>query len=712
MKKLFYLLTGFGLLMSACEYDDSDLVNRVGDLEDRVTTLEETIETLNQDIAGVQTLVEALDGNVYVSKIEEGENGYTIYFTDGEQITISDGKDSADGSTVTVKLDETDGNYYWAVTENGITEYIEVDGQRLPVKGEKGNTPLMRVTMEGETGYWEVSYDNGETWERILLADGTPVTTSGGAGGLFKDAYIDEDTNSVVFVFLNGEELVIELRSDLFINFKGEAVESAAFAYGETKTFEMEAVGVKRTVVTSPDEWKASFDKQTAVLSVTAPAPGHVDCAAKEGEVALIYFGDENQSSAITFKVFIGQYVTVAEENLTHDVVATGATLTVPFTADGEVTAASEQAWLTPTLAEGNVEIVVAANTGAERTGTVVLKAKDGEAVITVNQEAALALQPYGYRVGSETQLWAKPLSEITGITAANVSHIAATGKYLIVNAAGEAPAVLDAVTGEYVGALNLGDLAGANAAITADDAGNIIISTFAEADGFRVARMKSINDTPEVFITRASQEYGKDISVVGDVYGDARVTMMYSPWSSGTTGNLLYQVVGGVADGGYWSKVAAGALAAAPNNNNGDVIYRDMGAGAPYFISGYSNNQMVWVENAAAVYAQPTANSNCGAVCLDVEKFNNAYYLMSAADTYFTWDTAYAYLADVTTLDNFKAGIVTYKTGDYGWSVGSNGSGNTDCALRVSEDGIYMYAYVVYAGGSVGCIRVDCLAE
>lgn len=112
MKKLFYLLTGFGLLMSACEYDDSDLVNRVGDLEDRVTTLEETIETLNQDIAGVQTLVEALDGNVYVSKIEEGENGYTIYFTDGEQITISDGKDGADGSTVTVKLDETDGNYY------------------------------------------------------------------------------------------------------------------------------------------------------------------------------------------------------------------------------------------------------------------------------------------------------------------------------------------------------------------------------------------------------------------------------------------------------------------------------------------------------------------------------------------------------------------------------------------------------------------------
>ncbi|MBQ5902987.1 MAG: hypothetical protein IIW89_01420, partial [Alistipes sp.] len=195
MKKLLYLVAAFGMLFTACEYDDSAINGRIDDLENRVTELEETIAALNQDIAGVQTLVGAMQNNVYVSKIVKGETGYEVYFTNGEKITIADGKAGEagkDGVTVTIMLDE-DGQYYWAVTKDGVTNFLlDENGNKLPVKGEKGNTPLMRVVMEGETGYWEASYDNGETWERILLEDGTPVTTSGGAGGLFKDAYIDE----------------------------------------------------------------------------------------------------------------------------------------------------------------------------------------------------------------------------------------------------------------------------------------------------------------------------------------------------------------------------------------------------------------------------------------------------------------------------------------------------------------------------------------
>ena len=711
MKKLLFLVAAFGMLFTACEYDDSAINDRIDDLENRVTELEETIAALNQDIAGVQTLVGAMQNNVYVSKIVKGETGYEVYFTNGEKITIADGKAGEagkDGVTVTILLDE-DGQYYWAVTKDGVTNFLlDENGNKLPVKGEKGNTPLMRVVMEGETGYWEVSYDNGETWERVLLEDGTPVTTSGGAGGLFKDAYIDTETNSAIFEFLNGDQLVIPLGSELYINFEGEAVEKVDFKYGETKSFQMKAAGVLKTVVTTPDEWKASYDKETMVWTITAPTAEHAACADTEGEVSIIYFGDENQSSVVSVAVAIGEYVTVADEHLTIEATADEATYEVPYTADGEVTVEQVDAWISATLVDGVAQVKVEANSGAARTGTIKLVAKSNVVVITVNQPDGVKLLPYGYRAGSEEILFAKPLSEITGITAANASHIAAIGDYVIVSAAGEAPAVLNALTGEYVGALNIGDLT--VAAVTADDANNIIISTYQENGGFRIARMKSITDTPEVFIERASTDYGKDISVVGDVYGDARITLMYSPWSQGTTGHLLYQVAGGVADGGYWSKIAAGDSGLTVNNNNGDVIYRDMGANSPYFMSGYSSNTMIWAENGTALAGQVTANSNCGAVCLDVETFNGATYLMSAADTYFAWDTSYAYLADVTTIDNFKAGIITYTTGDYGWSVMSNVSGNTDCALKVSKDGVYMYAYVLYAGGSLGCIRVDCL--
>ena len=55
------------------------------------------------------------------------------------------------------------------------------------------------------------------------------------------------------------------------------------------------------------------------------------------------------------------------------------------------------------------------------------------------------------------------------------------------------------------------------------------------------------------------------------------------------------------------------------------------------------------------------------------------------------------------------KAGVVRIPTGDYGWNAASMG-GNTDCAMKVSADGVYMYIYVLHPNANLGCIRVDCL--
>lgn len=719
MKKLLYLVAAFGMLFTACEYDDSAINDRIDDLENRVTELEETIAALNQDIAGVQTLVGAMQNNVYVSKIVKGETGYEVYFTNGEKITIADGKAGEagkDGVTVTILLDE-DGQYYWAVTKDGVTEFLLDDnGNKLPVKGEKGNTPLMRVVMEGETGYWEVSYDNGETWERVLLEDGTPVTTSGGAGGLFKDAYIDTDTNSAIFEFLNGDQLVIPLGSELYINFEGEAVEQVDFKYGETQTFQMKAAGVLKTVVTTPDEWKASYDKETMVWTITAPTAEHAACADTEGEVSIIYFGDENQSSVISVAVAIGEYVTVADEHLTIEATADEATYEVPYTADGEVTVEQVDAWISATLVDGIAQVKVEANLGAARTGTIKFVAKSNEVVITVNQPDGVKLLPYGFRAGSEEVIFAKPLAEISGLSATAADHIAVTKDYVIISAPNETPVVLNALTGEYVGTLNLGELAGKNAAVTADDAGNIIVSTHNDGGFMRIARMKSIDSTPEIIIERASTEYGNSISVVGDVYDDAIITLMFGVWSQGgTTGHWRYIVTDGVPGDVYWSKIAAGDVTATLNNTKGDVIYRDVDPNGPYFMAGYSGAVFIWAEGGVAKAAQSTIAAPgdswmVGTVCLDVEKFNGAYYLMGAADTYFNYGYSNAALIDATSLETFQIGAQFYPTSDWGWSAINAGGGKTDCVLKVSEDGVYMYAYVLYAGGSLGCVRVDCL--
>lgn len=722
MKKLFYLVAAVGMLFASCEdYDDTGINNKLNELDQRLTELEATVKAMNQDIAGIQTLVDAMENNVYVSRIVEGETGYEVFFTNGESITISNGNDGAagkDGVTVTIMLDETDGQYYWAVTKDGVTSFIEVDGKRILVKGEKGNTPHMRVVMEGETGYWEVSYDNGETYERVLLPDGTPVTTSGGAGGLFKEAYVDEETNTAVFVFLNGEKLEIELRSEMYIRFAGEEqLEKAAFKMGETREFQLEAVGVLKTVVTTPDEWNASYDKATKVLKVTAPAESHANCADLEGELALIYFGEENQSSVLALNVYIGKFISAEDSALAVAATKDEATYDVAFsTDDDELEVVPAVEWLSGVV-EGDVaKITVAANTGAERVGTIAVKADDNEIVITVTQAQGVALQAHGMRVDSPVALWNKPISEIV----AGATSIAALGEYLVVNAPKAAPVVLNALTGEYVGTIDLGEMEGANAHITADDAGNLVISSYQEAGvGLRIARMKGIEGTPEVFFTNESKDYGKDLSVVGDVYGDAIMSLMYSPWSTGTTGHWTLAVNGGVVATPAWTNVTA-ASADIYNgnfkkleNNNGDVIYRSVDLNGPKFMSGYSSNSLIYIENGNTAVAGHSIALNAGAVCVDVEFFNGAYYLASACDTYFTYslDEAAIYLADVTSVEHFKAGVAKFSTYDLGWNVGAAG-GETDVALRASKDGVYMYAYVLHPNGHVGCVQTDCLAE
>ena len=706
MKKFFYLVAAVAMLFTACEFDPTDLNNRIDDLENRVTELEETIAALNQDIAGVETLVNAMQNNVYVSKIVKGENGYEVYFTNGEKIEIADGKAGEagkDGVTVTVMLDEEDGQYYWAVIKDGVTSFIEVDGKRLPVKGEQGNTPKMRVVMEGETGYWEVSYDNGETWERVLLEDGTPVTTSGGAGGLFKEAYIDEDTNTAVFVFLNGETLEIELRSDLYVNFKGEAVESADFRYGETKTFEMEAVGVVKAIVTTPDEWKASFDKTNAVWSITAPSIEHALCADLEGEVALIYFGEENQSSVVTMNVSIGEFVEVAEENLVIEAEAAEAIYDVPFTADGAVTVEPVDAWLSGTVAEGVAKITVAANTGAARTGTIKLVAKSNEVVITVNQVAGVELQEKGLRPNSEQVMWATALADL-GVTANAVTSIAVVGDKLVVNANGEAPVILNGLTGEKEGTIDLGDVLGQNYAVASDDCGNLLFHTF-NAGVIKMARMKGLTGTPEWFIEHnESATYACRVAVSGDLYGNAVIATGYEGGAS--TANFRYDVVNGVASAPVWHQYKNGS--ATPTRTA--VTYLYPSATSDYMITGYSVNKIFWVDgdtDEVIAESDMLCDTNMGVLSLDAVEFNKNMYLTAIYDTFFTWSTAGGVLYDISTVGTFNQ-IASLNLGDM--TAKANGSGLMDVVMTVSDNGVYMYVYAMFTNGAVGCIRYDCL--
>lgn len=225
MKKLLiYLLSATILFAAGCSepYDDSVLIGRVDNLENRVAKLEELCKQMNTNISSLQTLINALQNNDYVTGVtpitKDGETiGYTITFTKSKPITIyhgEDGKagvngtDGQDGHTpiIGVKQD-TDGIYYWTLDgdwllddngdkikaqgtdgkdgENGEDGKDGVDGTdgkdgkdgvdgtdgkdgEDGEDGKDGITPQLKI----ENDYWYISYDNGKTWIQLGKAKG------------------------------------------------------------------------------------------------------------------------------------------------------------------------------------------------------------------------------------------------------------------------------------------------------------------------------------------------------------------------------------------------------------------------------------------------------------------------------------------------------------------------------------------------------------
>ena len=219
MKKIHLLLLGLTIcLFTACH---KDIWAELENLDQRVTKLEELCKEMNTNITSLQTIVDVLQSNDFITGVVEikkdGEViGYTITFGKHDPITIyhgQDGKDGADGkdgqngqngsanAPVIGVAQETDGVYYWTLNGEWL---LDDNGNKLPVSGKDGQngtngsngqdgadgkdgqdgedgkdgadgqdgkdgiTPQLKI----EDGYWYISYDNGATWTQLGKAAG------------------------------------------------------------------------------------------------------------------------------------------------------------------------------------------------------------------------------------------------------------------------------------------------------------------------------------------------------------------------------------------------------------------------------------------------------------------------------------------------------------------------------------------------------------
>ena len=307
--------------MVGCSYDDEALWNEVEQIKDRVTTLEEAVIKTNEDIVALQTIVEALQNNVYVVAVNTTADGYVIEFSDGTTATINNGKDGANGQNgtnapvISVKQAE-DGNYYW--TMDG--EWLLVDGERVRangidgIDGESGANGVdaiaPQVRINDTTKEWEISTDGGNTWVSTGVVaegkDGANDTNGANGESLFKKVDVS-NPDYVVITLADGTEFRLARYDESCPKFFiVDAPEVAQVEYGTSVEFVVEVDNVADYVVNAPQGWRANYAENS--LTVTAPAKDlcHYN---KEGVLAITVVSAEGRSAIVKLNVMAGEWV-------------------------------------------------------------------------------------------------------------------------------------------------------------------------------------------------------------------------------------------------------------------------------------------------------------------------------------------------------------------------------------------------------------------
>ena len=414
MKKLLSLVF-CGLLLFGCsdKYDDSALRNDLNDLENRVTKLEELCTQMNTNISSLQKIVDALQDNLSISKVEQISDGYIIYFSDGSTATIKNGKDSGDAPVIGVKQD-TDGCYYWTLDGEWLTDEkgnkVKAQGTdgKDGVDGEDGNdgtdgedgiTPQLKI----ENGRWMLSMDDGKTWTDIGQAtgadgkdgeDGTDgedgIDGKDGTNGIFKS--VTEDDDNVYFTLEDDSVITIPKSDNSKFAITFDTTDVTILNGGESKTISYTITdATENTVVKAiaQDGWKVkvnatSTDKGT--ITITAPDP------IVESEI-LVFANDGSYRTVMaSFYCHEKQVLDINIADNSINVLPAGGTQEIKLTTNLDYTVEipdNARSWLslapeTRALREDTIVFEVAANEGIQRHATVTLKGEQDNILQTI----------------------------------------------------------------------------------------------------------------------------------------------------------------------------------------------------------------------------------------------------------------------------------------------------------------------------------------
>lgn len=389
MKKLlvcFALISA--ILMSGCKRY-TELRNHVGELEERVTALEELCKQMNTNISSLQTLVNALQENDWITAVNPinygGETiGYMISFAKNDPITIYHGQNGKDGYTPQIGIrQDTDGHYYWTLDGEWL---LGSNGQKILAEGTSGKdgqngadgkdgqdgkdgkngkdgiTPQFKI----EEGNWYISVDGGKTWEYLGRATGENgqdgQNGTDGKDGADGDSFFSNvDTSNpdyVVFTLADGTEIILPRQSGLSISFSED--ELVAMRPNSTRSIGYTISGSTDNLsieVLSSGDVKAKYEKADETTgTITIVTGASVDEYSRV--VVLVSNGRETIMRSLSFeelglRVTNGSVYEVSSEGGIVEIhIETNAAYTVliPGESQNWIRTADTKAWISETV--------------------------------------------------------------------------------------------------------------------------------------------------------------------------------------------------------------------------------------------------------------------------------------------------------------------------------------------------------------------------
>ena len=338
---------------------------------------------------------------------------------------------------------------------------------------------------------------------------------------------------------------------------------------------------------------------------------------------------------------------------------------------------------------------------------------------------------PYGYRKGSETELFKLDMGVI-GLpwTGANSPSLAVNGNNLVVCLGDGAtnPTYYNASTGNKIGNVTLGSVSVASlGCMTSDSKGNILLATKAtNGKSFSIYKTSSVTTAPTLLTTYTNStglDMGTKVSVQGDINTNASIiatcdgtsgsgSNKFVRWiiTDGVLGTPQVVTVNGV---GYW---------AAPVSNT-KVVTKGTTTQSDYFLSYYDANILYWIDGtnnnvSKSLTDDYWGSGNMNNNCLDARDFNNAQFLVLLCPPHFPeWGlTPLLYMYDVTSDSSFNNAVSSSDALVYAPSLSSfNGASSPaatgDVLLAPTTDGYKLRLYYIDNSCKViGGYEFDCI--